>query len=402
MATAKIAYRKNAIGISAGLGIALPLAAYAVTLPLNGVNEVVRTDAMPFAAGILVGVGMLAATGHLLEAHAEEFDMEEAGESHGSHTTSASSARVAPDQRNGTTAEGSERRGSRFARAVSDDVPVISRAANALDDAAAWAEIDAMVNEDSPISCDPARSNDMYRIAFEELRRSAAASAATSAAVATAAAGAPANARVAPRTTSAPASTAMYMSLAGAPQQQSSAPVYAASSPFAATPVMPFDDLDEASDYQAAMESLYGAQARIPQRPIAPASAPAAATPTATPAAPVATPVVSVSKPAPNVPIADYSGHEDMWVAALAILDDEVPSVSEMHAATEALAADMAREAAVAEGANATKLHSHVNSLVEEEFERAESKSVRHTTHEYLKVIEGGTASMPALKRAEA
>ena len=77
MAIAKTAYRKNAIGISAGLGIAVPLAAYAATLPFDGVNEIVRMDAMPFAAGILAGVGMLAITGHMLDARADRVADEE-------------------------------------------------------------------------------------------------------------------------------------------------------------------------------------------------------------------------------------------------------------------------------------------------------------------------------------
>ncbi|EEA90364.1 hypothetical protein COLSTE_01471, partial [Collinsella stercoris DSM 13279] len=44
MAAAKIGYRGNAIGISAGLGIALPLAVYAATLPFDGVNDAARAD----------------------------------------------------------------------------------------------------------------------------------------------------------------------------------------------------------------------------------------------------------------------------------------------------------------------------------------------------------------------
>ena len=63
---------------------------------------------------------------------------------------------------------------------------------------------------------------------------------------------------------------------------------------------------------------------------------------------------------------------------------------------------DARRKAAIAEGETATRVHSHVNSLIEEEFDRVPSKSVHATTHDYLKVIEGGTASMPALQSAEA
>ena len=49
---------------------------------------------------------------------------------------------------------------------------------------------------------------------------------------------------------------------------------------------------------------------------------------------------------------------------------------------------DARRMAAIAEGNRATREHSHVNELIEEEFNRVPSKSVHHTAHEYLKVIE--------------
>ena len=59
---------------------------------------------------------------------------------------------------------------------------------------------------------------------------------------------------------------------------------------------------------------------------------------------------------------------------------------------------DPARARAVAEGARSTRMHSHVNEILSEELDRVESQGVRRTSHEYLRVILGGTASMPALK----
>lgn len=404
MAIAKTAYRKNAIGISAGLGIALPLAAYAATLPFDGMNEIVRVDAMPFAAGILAGVGMLAVTGHMLDARADRVVDEEVRDI---PSGSFAFAQTASQERDNLVNEESPRRGSRFARnSGTNDVPVIARAANALDEAAAWAEIDSVFDGQSSVNCDPAHSNDVYQIAFEELRRSAAVT------------DAPASVQGSAYTSPSAGSTAMYMSLAGVPQAASAAaaPVSStgatystsaaatqASNAFAGT-CMPYDDLDEVSDYQAAIESLYGPKSCIPQQPIisAPTSATAAGAVVSTPAAvsPIAS---SVATHEVNVPAADYSGHEDMWAAALAILDEEELTMTEPRfVPNDAASAEAARMAAVAEGENATKLHSRVNSLIEEEFEHVESKSVRRTTHEYLKVIEGGTAAMPALKRAEA
>ena len=68
MAVESMGYRKGAIAISAGLGVALPLAAYAATLPFDGVNEAIRSDILPLVAGSLAGVGMLAISGHLMDA----------------------------------------------------------------------------------------------------------------------------------------------------------------------------------------------------------------------------------------------------------------------------------------------------------------------------------------------
>lgn len=354
MAVAKNAYRTNAIGISAGLGLALPLAAYAATLPLDGVNDLVRADAMPFSVGILAGVGMLAVTSHLIESRMATDADEDVQESDSvdAHADAHTKAERTVDEQS--------RRGMRFARATSNDVPVISRAANAEAEAAAWAEIDAMSGTGVQASHVEAPAANRYQLALDELHN------------------APAPAQ-------------------SAPTQNAAAPAQAANG-FA----VPFDDLDEVTDYQAAMESLYGSAASIPQQPIISAPvAPAASAPVAAQAA--------APEPEQDVETADYAGHENMWAAALAIMDDEGPTplvehieVPQTATAATAETAEAARRAAVEEGINATKLHSRVNTLIEEEFEKAMSKSVRHTTHEYLKVIEGGTMSMPALKQAEA
>mgnify|MGYP007068562841 CR=1 FL=1 len=154
MAEARIGYRGNAVGISAGLGIALPLAAYAVSLPFDGVSEVVRADAMPFAAGIVAGVGMLALTGHLLDVHADRVAAEEAEAAR--FSSMYETGVINRGASNSHSQTSSAPRGKRFARkGTPAGVPVISRAVDALDEMEAWAEIDAMFKDGSPISCRP-------------------------------------------------------------------------------------------------------------------------------------------------------------------------------------------------------------------------------------------------------
>lgn len=357
MATAKIAYRRSAIGISAGLGIALPLAAYAATLPMDGVNDVVRMSATPFAAGVIAGVGVLAISGGLLDRRAERLEEEAAEAARFSSVFSDSDAVVARTARTGAAAAERGKSGKRFSSDARKGVPVISRAVDALDEAEAWAEIDAMFSDDSPISCDPARSKDMYQIALEELRRT---------------------------------------------EQMRAEEASARAA--------------DASSRTAAMQALYGsavvaASAAQPVQPIVETISPAAVTNVPVPAAsaapaPVVPAAAAPASAAPSVPMADYSGHEDMWASALAILDEPVAAavapVSRAAQPSETSFISRSRMAAVAEGGNATKMHSRVNAMIEEEFEKASSSSVRHSTHEYLKVVDGGTASLPPLRQVEA
>ncbi|MFR7797334.1 MAG: hypothetical protein ACLU37_03650 [Collinsella sp.] len=54
-------------------------------------------------------------------------------------------------------------------RHADDGVPTIARAADAMDEAEAWSMIDSMLDDDSPVSCDPAHSRDVYQVAIDEL-----------------------------------------------------------------------------------------------------------------------------------------------------------------------------------------------------------------------------------------
>lgn len=342
MAVESIGYRKGAIAISAGLGVALPLAAYAASLPFDGVNEAIRPDILPLAVGSLAGVCMLAISGHLMDARAERLAEEQSEadrfRSVFSDTRSARSTH-APQA-------GSRMRGHRSGKPVTPQgVPVISRAVDALDEAEAWAEIDAMFSGDSPFSCDPARSKDMYQIALEELRRTD---------------------RVKAQET-ARAST------------------------------ITADECEDVIGRDEAMASLYGsAAARTSGVPVLPKMQPTAA--------PVPAPSMQAAASARaedvEVPMADYSGHEGMWARALAILAEEGTPGLAQGDRTVCVGAD--RMAALAEGGNATKMHARVNAMIEDEFDKVESKSVHAVAHEYLKVIEGGTAALDARQLAEA
>ena len=70
-----------------------------------------------------------------------------------------------------------------------------------------------------------------------------------------------------------------------------------------------------------------------------------------------------------EVPVADYSGHEEMWAAAVAILEEDQDS-----AKTACLSASDQPAGAV------------------------QGKASRSSSHDYLRVIQGGTAQFTALQ----
>ena len=126
-----------------------------------------------------------------------------------------------------------------------------------------------------------------------------------------------------------------------------------------------------------------------------------------------------------DVPMADYSGHEDMWAAATAILDEidePAPVAAPAHVAAPQSAApayvgrhsavfpedtarisreSIERAEAIAAGIMENRRHERVNQILEEEIERLQSSTAKRTGRAYLSVIEGGTASFAPL-RAEA
>lgn len=160
-------------------------------------------------------------------------------------------------------------------------------------------------------------------------------------------------------------------------------------------PAMVPPSLEIPTPYAPAPEPLpvLSAQPGMPERPAASAIPARAQAPA--PAAPEPAKPRAVS-PEP----ASYAGHEDMWASALDILNEDASAAAApgRHARLGEDPEGAARAAAIAEGRRATDFHAHVNDLIEEEMDQVSSACVRHTSHEYLKVIQGGTMSMPRVQ----
>lgn len=411
--------RAVAAGLSCGIGLAVPALAFAATLPFDGAHRAVVSSALPLAVGMLAGTGVTTLSAWAIEHHA----LRRAEEEVSSSGFEAETTQSADD-------DDIERffGGHRAPKGV----PVIARAQGAPREDEAWAEIDAMLDEDSPISCDPRYSKDIYEIAFEELRRESArgagaaqageAAAAASAGAATGpASGAPSAASI---VLSPESATAVFMALAGAEGPATTAVTSAVSSEPQTADLAADEhalDTDAARrEALASLDTLDGASLK-PQVPAAGDAAPVPVTPmpVMSAASGVTSSGAGASEDTGTVPMRDYTGHEDMWAAALSILAEvEEAPVQDAYPAAPAYVGkhlrmttamtqptpvppSPERAAAVDEGARATERHTHVNDLIEEEFDQVPSTSVRRASHEYLKVIQGGTASMPRL-RAEA
>lgn len=422
-------------GLSCGFAFAVPVCAYAVTLPFPQANGIVAGCAMPFTVGALAGVGLVTALSAVADHRSGDVDVEGTAAVEEEHAPSHRAAR-SHGKREARAQHAQDGDVERFfgKRGVPRDVPVIARAAGAPSEAAAWADIDALFDDDSPISCDASRSKDIYQIVFEELRRGAvhaerpagsaaatgrmtpmsarpAAAAASTPHVATPPTATPAAARHAQTpAASAATSTAMFMAFAqqraaahaaeGAAQApghavaQPSAPAYglrAEASAYTARGM----GYDRDADARAALASLdrFGGQRLA--TPAASAHAASAATALAQPsfAAPAAQ--------APAAPAQDaFAGRRDVWSAALDILAESEASVRAAGSGSQdvALNQNPSRANAIAEGRRANRMHAHVNELIEQELGQIASPAVRRSSREYLRVIQGGTASMPALQ----
>ncbi len=454
MASKQHGHRAIAVGISGGIGLAVPLLAHVATQSSPEAQATVASLSIPFALGSFAGVGAYVLSSSLfdmMDRHEAERAVESASVAATAQVDAPAAAQGAFAQESGNAAPFAAGECAPAAVTTSfeadierffgrhgkpDDVPVIARAADAMSEAQAWEEIDSMLSDNSPVSCDPLQSKDIYQIAFEELARSGAtgvvgrASAARHAAPA-AAAGASADAAVA---------TAAGAGDASVPADATAAFMAIAASRENVTESLSKDRLDEIASREAAMGSLDIMVAEEDMPAVAPVAQPVTVAPQAGAAmqatslidldldepsgfvfqpaqagpvavasdaadaadvaaesvAPVASSSTDNESQTVEVPMVDYSGHEEMWAEALAILEEPAAPAAPMGAHFAP------RVAAVNEGRRATAMHSHVNQLLDQELNHIESQSMRHTSREFLRVIQGGTAAMPRLQAEEA
>lgn len=485
MASSDATQRAVLAGLSCGIGLAAPVVMYAATLPFSSVNETVVAGAVPFAVGAVAGVGIYAASLGISEYRAQHaeclFQPDAMGgaanvNQHQNEFQTASmpaQQQWAAPQGVATAAPAVEANAAQpssvfsgltgaFQRRRADDgVPTIARAADAMSEADAWSMIDSMLDDDSPVSCDPTRSRDVYQVAIDELTYGGKTGSYNRDDIAAAA-------RAVSGSHAAPAgSTAAFVALVAnaannaATAQSVTYDTAVPVTPAAATAVDPYADEPLAVDEEsiaarrAAESSLWGAPAQQQAAEAVPYNANLANMPIISDASAAAIdlddldePVISNDMPyvvaapvdAPasasqsvaadehvdatleeDVPMADYSGHEGMWAAAAAILDEVVepapvaapvftsapqsaaPAYVGRHSAvfpedTARISREgIERAEAIAAGIMENRRHERVNQILEEEIDRLQSAAVRRTGRAYLSVIEGGTASFEPL-----
>lgn len=483
MASSDATQRAVLAGLSCGIGLAAPVVMYAATLSFSSVNETVVAGAVPFAVGAVAGVGIYAASLGISEyraQHAERLFEPDAmggaaqfGRTHNEFKTASIPAQqYAAPQTASSASFDAEQPSSVFSgltgafqrRHADDGVPTIARAADAMSEDDAWSMIDSMLDDDSPVSCDPTRSRDVYQVAIDELTYggqtgsynrddiaaaaravsgSQAAPAGSTAAfvalVANAANNAANNAATAQPVTydtavpvnpvSMPdhyaneplvaedeetiaARRAAESSLWGAPAQQQAAGAVPYNTNIANMPIIS-DSSAVAIDLDDLDEPVISND--MPYAVAAPADVPASAS------QPVAVDEPIDAAAEVDVPMADYSGHEGMWAAAAAILDEigepapvttfvstpapapAAPAYVGRHSAvfpedTARISREgIERAEAIAAGVMENRRHERVNQILEEEINRVQSAAVRRTGRAYLSVIEGGTASLEPL-----
>ena len=488
MASSDATQRAVLAGLSCGIGLAAPVVMYAATLPFSSVNETVVAGAVPFAVGAVAGVGIYAASLGISEyraQHAERLFQPDAmgGAANVNQHQNEFQTASMPAQQQWAAPQGvataapavqanaaqpssvfSGLTGAFQRRRADDGVPTIARAADAMSEADAWSMIDNMLDDDSPVSCDPTRSRDVYQVAIDELTYGGQTGSYNRDDIAAAA-------RAVSGSQAAPAgSTAAFVALvanaannaannaatAQPVTYDTAVPVNPASmpDPYANEPLAA-DDEETVAARRAAESSLWGAPAQqqaagavpyntnianmpiisdssavaidlddldepvisndMPYTVAAPADAPASAS------QPVAVDESVDTAAEEDVPMADYSGHEGMWAAAAAILDEigesapvttfapapapapAAPAYVGRHSAvfpedTARISREgIERAEAIAAGVMENRRHERVNQILEEEINRVQSAAVRRTGRAYLSVIEGGTASLEPL-----
>lgn len=465
MASSDATQRAVLAGLSCGIGLAAPVVMYAATLPFSSVNETVVAGAVPFAVGAVAGVGIYAASLGIseyraqreerlfqpdamggaanLNQHQSEFKTASIPAQQQDATPYAAASASQTQTEQSTSAFLSGLTGAFQRRHADDGVPTIARAADAMDEAEAWSMIDSMLDDDSPVSCDPARSRDVYQVAIDELTNGGKTGSLNRDDIAAAA-------RAVSGSQAAPAgSTAAFVALVANASNNAysatSADVDASTDNSYVDEAMTADE-EAVAARRAAESSLWGAPAQQQAAEAAPYNANLASMPIISGAAGID--LDDLDEPAAitasidaqdridtgdlpdaslevDVPMADYSGHEDMWAAATAILDEidePAPVAAPAHVAAPQSAApayvgrhsavfpedtarisreSIERAEAIAAGIMENRRHERVNQILEEEIERLQSSTAKRTGRAYLSVIEGGTASFAPL-RAEA
>lgn len=406
MASSTTSQRAVLAGLSCGIGLAAPVIAYAVTLPFEAAHEVVSAAAVPVAIGAVAGVGIHALSEVVSEASAERRREEDEAwkRSFGARSAAAPRANEAaaniyggadytaaiPREGIDAAEEAKPRKRvfTHIGRIKEDDIPVIARAdtGHASDDP--WAQIMEEEFEDSPYSCDPATSKDVYQIAIEELSHTGETGQLNGdeiAAAVRAAAG---------RATAPAGTTAAFIAMASAANAQAAQRAQATDTWTAAAASYAQNDAPRTEQAQWAAEAEVSAQVQLEAeeasrvnaaRDAAMASLGGVRPNIETMAAPVAQQAAPAQNQAPasqgvyEIPMADYSGHEDMWAAALEILAEDEPMSAPgvVSQETRAMSAD-----AIAERAGSP---------------RADQAPVQTNGYEYLRVIEGGTNPFPRL-----
>lgn len=450
MASKQHGHRAIAVGISGGIGLAVPLLAHVATQSSPEAQATVASLSIPFALGSFAGVGAYVLSSSLfdmMDRHEAERAVESASVAATAQVDAPAAAQGAFARESGSAAPFVAGECASAAVTTSfeadierffgrhgkpDDVPVIARAADAMSEAQAWEEIDSMLSDSSPVSCDPLQSKDIYQIALEELARSGATGVVGRASAAPAGASADAT-----------SATAAGAGDASVPADATAAFMAIAASRENVTESLSKDRLDEIASREAAMGSLDIMVAEEDMPAVAPVAQPVqpvtvapqagaavqatslidldldepsgfvfqpaqagpvavasdaadAADVAAESVAPVASSSTDNESQTVEVPMVDYSGHEEMWAEALAILEEPAAPAAPMGAHFAP------RVAAVNEGRRATAVHSHVNQLLDQELNHIESQSMRHTSREFLRVIQGGTAALPRLQAEEA
>ena len=465
MASSDATQRAVLAGLSCGIGLAAPVVMYAATLPFSSVNETVVAGAVPFAVGAVAGVGIYAASLGIseyraqreerlfqpdamggaanLNQHQSEFKTASIPAQQQDATPYAAASASQTQTEQSTSAFLSGLTGAFQRRHADDGVPTIARAADAMDEDEAWSMIDSMLDDDSPVSCDPARSRDVYQVAIDELTNGGQTGSLNRDDIAAAA-------RAVSGSQAAPAgSTAAFVALVANASNNAysatSADVDASTDNSYVDEAMTADE-EAVAARRAAESSLWGAPAQQQAAEAAPYNANLASMPIISGAAGID--LDDLDEPAAitasidaqdridtgdlpdaslevDVPMADYSGHEDMWAAATAILDEidePAPVAAPAHVAAPQSAAPayvgrhsavfpedtarisregIERAEAIAAGIMENRRHERVNQILEEEIERLQSSTAKRTGRAYLSVIEGGTASFAPL-RAEA